>query len=414
MRVLQQQSPSRAIFHRAASTEGPKGAPEEVAESVPQGQLQDSVDISAPAEEPKAEAPTAEPKPGKKRVRPFKKAFLNLGGFVAATYDTICSIPESFSIAHNTLKGEDTQRIKDNAAKWYIGAHTAMGAAVGSFLGPFGMVCGAVAGFMVGAVSNTLESRSSQLDNQIERVKAKLTPEGEPKMGQFKGLVTGAWDGITNNFKESRVGTRILLAGVVDGFETRLKDTGAEPKKSLSQRVARNGIEKALEVTVGTICGLTGVLINAPGGAVLGALHNMQDENRVPTPLEKILMLMGTNLGKAIPGTAVAALLGGGVGLAAGTAVTILTGSLTSVIDGRYGFHRGITRKIKDSIATAHGEEEAKNNLRAYYQSGKGLAVGLSEGIKQGWELGYEGGVEILHDILATPAEIHKAEDEKP
>ena len=171
-----------------------------------------------------------------------------------------------------------------------------------------------------------------------------------------------------------------------------------------------NFLTKAAMAVSGGVFGTAGVLINAPGGAVIGTLESLKEtKSYVPSQMEKNLMLWSTNVGKFLP----AAIVSATFGVAAGTAIGVATASVTSIIDGRLGVNRKIARPVEEAVKKAHGEEEVRENLRAYYRAGKGAVVGLSAGIREGWKSGFQGGVEVLSDALAaTPESVDAGKDE--
>ena len=317
---------------------------------------------------------------------------------------------------------EDKKRL--NAARVSTASSVVASSAAGmAVMGPVGLVLGGVMGYITGTVGNHLEARSGIGDQKMERISEsveKAVGKSSGLWAKTKAVVAGGVRGAAEGYKTRKTTSKIQLSGMLDGVSEAVKDwkaTENHPHKEFSDD--DNGpLTKAAMAVAGGLFGTAGVMINAPGGAVIGTLESLKESsNYVPTQMEKNVMLWATNVGKFLPAaivTTLASVAGPAVGVAAGTAVGVATASVTSIIDGRLGINGKIARPVKEAVKEAHGEEDVKENLRAYYRAGKGSVVGFSAGIREGWKGGFRGGVEVINDAwAATPESIDAKEEPK-
>ena len=317
---------------------------------------------------------------------------------------------------------EDKKRL--NAARVSTASSVVASSAAGmAVMGPVGLVLGGVMGYITGTVGNHLEARSGIGDHKMDRISEsveKVVGKSSGLWAKTKAVVAGGVRGATEGYKTRKTTSKIQLSGMLDGVSEAVKDwkaTENHPHREFSDD--DNGpLTKAAMAVAGGLFGTAGVMINAPGGAVIGTLESLKESsNYVPTQMEKNVMLWATNVGKFLPAaivTTLASVAGPAVGVAAGTAVGVATASVTSIIDGRLGINGKIARPVKAAVKEAHGEEDVKENLRAYYRAGKGSVVGFSAGIREGWKGGFRGGVEVINDAwAATPESIDAKEEPK-
>lgn len=378
----------------------------------------DNSDVQETFEQEQAPAPP-------RRKRQVRKALLDTAGVFMGGYNAVLNIPKGVVVGAAAVKGKSDEAIRKRAANSFAIASTIAGGAIGFVLGgPFGLIGGAASGLISGTISNHLEARSGSMDpflNQIAdsaRQSAGIDPEDEnqhdPNAWQvFKGAVAGGVKGLTAGFKKSFLNSKIAAAGAADGIEFVVQNRRPPVSKKVTA-MGGGAIKTALKAAAGTLFGLAGVLINVPGGAITGALQSLSDtdgKSSAPEAMTKTLMFVGTNVGKLMPSTAA-----GSVGGTAGYAVGAATGSITSIIDGRDGFHKGIVRQVDLALKEAHGEDEAKGNLRAYYRAGKGAVVGAVTGLYEGWRIGYEAGVEnmsAIFDLQKQALDVQTGEEKK-
>ncbi len=359
----------------------------------------------------------------KKRKRRVRKGFLKAASTGMAIYESVVSLPESIALGLDTANGASHEVKRTHSTRLSILSNTLAGAAVGSALGgPVGLVCGGVMGFLSGTMSNHLAAKSGVADQRVKNVSDKVsTSIGESKgaWGKIKGAVAGAFHGTKEAFQTRKTTATIQLAGALDGIEhvREAKEAGefSSHVESTTSKKAQSRFGGLLQKSVGLVCGVSGVMINAPGGLIIGMLESVKDsKNYKPDQLTKSTMLLATNVGKFLPAAAVAAVLGGPVGIATSTAVGVATASLDSIIDGRFGVNRRIAGPVERAVNEAHGEENYQENLRAYYRAGKGAVVGLSVGVDQGWKTGRQGGIDIVSDLVdATDSVAATEADEK-
>lgn len=354
--------------------------------------------------------------------RKLRKGLLSAASTGMATMSAIGSIPEGMQIGMDTKKGSSEEVKRLNAARVSTITSIAMSSAVGgAVLGPVGFVVGGVVGYLSGTISNHLQTRSGVADQKTENVsKAVDESVGESKgvWGTVKALAKGAVEGAKHGYKDRKTTSKIQLSGTLDGIKDAVKH-GQEAKPDRFRELesdSRHGKLSQLAMRAGGILfGAAGVMINAPGGLIIGVLESLKETSSfVPSQMTKNTMLWATNVGKFLPAAAIGALVGGPVGIAASTAVGVATASVTSMIDGRLGVNNLIAQPVKQAVKEAHGEQEVKENLRAYYRAGKGATVGLAAGVREGWKSGFRGGVEMVRDaIAATPESIEREDDDK-
>ena len=372
-----------------------------------------------------------------KLSRMIRKGFLSAASTGMAALNSILSIPVGMQIGLDTLKENHAdskppetevkqaegqrspQELKRlNAARISTIASSTGGSVVGmALLGPVGLVVGGVVGYLAGTTGNHLETRSGIADQKMDKITADVKEAVGDSQGLWakaKAILRGGASGAVQGYKTRKTTSKIQLSGMLDGVGEAVKDwkeSKSEPVKPLQDDSEHGLLTKAAMTLAGGVFGTAGVMINAPGGAIIGTLESLKEtKSYIPSQMEKNLMLWSTNVGKFLP----AAIVSATFGVAAGTAVGVATASVTSIIDGKMGVNRKIARPVEQAVKEAHGEEEVKENLRAYYRAGKGSVVGLSAGIREGWKAGFQGGVEMLSDVLATtPEAIETSEESK-
>ena len=384
----------------------PESSEAPVKESLPEasGEPQDVVD-SAPA--------------NSKLSRKIRKGFLSAASTGMAAFKALESIPEGIQIGLDTKAGKSDDMKRLNAARVSTITSIATSSAVGSvLLGPVGFVVGGVVGYLSGMVGNHLAVRSGVGEQKMKAVTKAVEEKAgasEGVWGSVKAAVTGAVEGAKQGFKHRKTTAKIQLSGALDGVKEAVEDAKrAEPDRFTELEAgSRHGkLAQAAMRAGGMLFGAAGVAINAPGGLIIGVLESLKEtSSSIPSQMTKNLMLWATNLGKFLPAAAIGAVVGGPVGIAASTAVGVATASVTSIIDGRLGVNDKIARPVKLAVKEAHGEQEVKDNSRAYYRAGKGAVVGLAAGVREGWKSGFRGGVEVVRDaIAATPESIEPNE----
>ena len=320
----------------------------------------------------------------------WKRIVLSAASNLLALGHTLCSLPGSIAVGLAARAGVNEEVQRTRSAIAYSTSSTAMGGAMGSLVGgPVGLVCGAFAGYIVGNIGNHLNNRSGLLTRSMDAIQDASSASGNSLQCSLKA----AQAGMRTHWNEGKQAGRLLVEGMLDGASV--------PHPPLKAGSQPQGVLKKI---IGATCGATGVLINAPGGAVAGALAALEegDETR-RSAIARPLMLVATNVGKVIPGAAVAALLGGPVGVAVGTAVGVVTASLTSIIDGKYGIHKGIAGEVERAVKVSQEGHPPAENLQIFYRAGKGAMVGALSGTRQGWQRGYLGGVDIAGDLVSVP-----------
>ena len=357
-----------------------------------------------------------------KLARKLKKGMISAASTGMAALSALTSIPEGIQIGLDTKAGKSDETKRLNAARVSTLTSVATSSAVGALvLGPVGFVVGGVVGYLKGTISNHLQARSGVADQKIDAVtKAVEESVGESKgvWGSLKAMARGAVEGSKHGYKDKKVTSKIQLSGVLDGIGEAAKDMkAAEPDRftELEEDSRHNTLSQLAMRGAGILFGTAGVMINAPGGMVIGILESLKETTSyAPSQMTKNTMLWATNVGKFLPAAAIAGLVGGPIGIAASTAVGVATASVTSMIDGRLGVNHKIAQPVKAAVKEAHGEQEVKENLRAYYRAGKGATVGLAAGVREGWKSGYRGGVEVIRDIIAATPESIEREQEEP
>lgn len=366
-----------------------------------------------PAEQPEvAQEPQDNPAPARGH-RGLRKAVTRVGGILAGAYHTLTGIPEGIVAGVHSVLGTDRDQVREHVAKAYTTSSTVVGGAIGMALGgPFGLVVGLAGGFILGSLGNWHDARSQNLDHLLDKVGERAAqatqgvPEDKKTSRLVRGVLSGALEGAKHGWKHGRVSGAITTAGMLDGFAFAKRDAekdlqahqGAEPKKMT--------VRGALELAMGSVCGVAGALINGPAGLVLGALEATKDPEAHGRPaISRPLLLFATNIGKALGPAVVGAALGGPVGAAVGTAVGLVSGSLPSMVDGKFGFNSKSVAKVDEAVKEATGEQEFKSNDRVYYRAGQGAVVGAYSGVREGWSSGYKGGVDILRYLWSTPGD---------
>lgn len=393
----------------------------------------DSVELSS-AEAVKSPEPQ---KARKNKVsRMLRKGFLSAASTVTAAMHSVLSIPVGMQMGLDTVKQIEAERLASpeaqkpeeteskrsaeemkrlNAARISTLASTAAAGAIGmAALGPVGLVVGSVVGYLKGMVGNHLEAKSGIREQKMQKITADVKQSVGDSTGLWaraKAMLKGASSGAVAGYKTRKTTSKIQLSGMLDGIGEAVEDwkeSKSKPVKELSDASDHNPLSKAAMRVSGSLFGTAGVMINAPGGMIIGTLESLKETpSYIPSQMEKNLMLWSTNVGKFLP----AAIVSATFGVAAGTAVGVATASVTSIIDGRLGVNRKIAQPVEKAVKEAHGEEEVKENLRAYYRAGKGAVVGLSAGVREGWNAGFQGGVEMMSDLLAATPEAIETSD---
>lgn len=249
----------------------------------------------------------------------WKQRAVNLAAWALAAGHTLCSLPGNVAVGLAVAAGQGADVQRSRAAITYAARSAAVGGALGSLVGgPVGMVCGAIAGYIPGNISNHLLQRSGLLDRQLEAVSQGVQP-GQGQRHHLERRQAGRPTGRARN---------------------------AGPRPSGNDSSARTGQRQGhLEANVG--CRLRSHRrTDQRTRWSRGALEALRDNDEAKRgEVARPLMLVATNVGKVIPGAFVAPVLSGPVGVAVGTAVGVVTASLTSIIDGKSGIHSGITRR---------------------------------------------------------------------
>ncbi|MEW6284451.1 MAG: hypothetical protein AB1758_37905 [Candidatus Eremiobacterota bacterium] len=324
-------------------------------------------------------------------ARWVRTAVAGAAGLANGLYSAANGVPEGLVAGLMAHRGAEPASIRKAVAVTQLVTNTLAGAVVGGLVaGPAGLVMGAAAGYVTGTVGNYMEHRSQQLDAVVDRIRA-------GSGGVLRALWTGASQGAVQGFRFGRVSGAATAAGFLDG----VREVGKAPSATVSPELAPRTL---LEGAASVLFGVAGVLINAPAGAVLGSLRSVHDPARpTPTRLERHLLLLATNVGKVLPGVVLGSLIPGPVGILAGTAVGLLTASITSMVDGKAGFHPGLVNTVRQAVASSHGQEECPDSARVFYRGGRGTVVGFCAGLREGWRAGCEAGVQIVRDGLSGP-----------
>jgi hypothetical protein len=336
-----------------------------------------------------------------------------------AAYDALVALPDSVLLGLDTQAGHSDEIKKARTTKLSVLSHTVAAGALGALVaGPVGLVCGAVIGFLSGTMSNFLDGKSGFAERRRQRVSERVQEAvGQDKglSGRWKAALAGAAQGTKETFKTRSVTAKVQLAGAVAGIKAASQSVSA-PVSPASTTRQGGFVSRCLKAAAGFVCGVSGVMINAPGGLLVGMLESLKEAGEppevVPSQLKKTTMLMATNVGKFLPAAAVGVLIGGPVGIAASTAVGLINASLATIIDGRFGLNQRIARPVADAVNRAHDGKEYKDGLHAYYRAGKGATVGLAVGVEQGWKTGHQGGVDIVTDMIGITEAVAAGEDQ--
>ena len=384
-------------------------------------QPKDQVEISG--NDPKAE----EKRPFKDRMaRRSRKVFANtvgvINGVTTAIHNVTLGVKEGYNQA--VKPGKDLSVRKNELSKLSAINRTITGTAIGALVwGPIGLVLGGITGYVSSSVKIFMDNRSGGMDNLISAVDDRVAAQIDklPKKEEtskfrkaLNGMVAGGIAGMKEGWTRGKHVGRGAGAGILSGTQFIIKDLkeNKEFKRTVEPKVKnddeRGVFNKLITRTVGTISGLCGVLMNAPGGVVEGSLHTVEmGVNR--KELTRPLLLFATNAGKILPPALVGAAIGGPVGAAVGTAVGLISGSLATIIDGKYGFNRGIVSKVHKAVNEVV-EDDSGKGYAIYHSGAKGALVGAYAGVKEGWHLGYKGGVEFMDGLFETPKEAAKTE----
>lgn len=354
-----------------------------------------------------ATSPATEAPERPRNERRVRTTVTRAAGFVSGVLNAASGIPEGAVAGYMAHRGRDADSIRKALAVTQLTAHTLAGGAIGWLIGgPAGLVCGLAAGYIGGSLGNYMENRSTQLDSTVEHVKA----AADAKPGLIKSVWAGMSQGAREGFAQGSVSGQATAAGALDAVSFLRQHDPQRPEGLVPKR--------PLAHASGVLFGAAGVLINAPAGAVLGALESIheQDKATAPSDLSRHLLLLATNIGKVLPGVLVGTLVAGPLGLLAGTAVGVLTASVTSMVDGKAGFHPRLVRTVRESVDQAHGGTECPDSARVFYRAGKGAVVGFWTGLMEGWREGRDAGIQLVRDGISGPvtAAGHQPEPEKP
>ncbi len=405
--------------------------------SFEQNQVQtpsDRVDVSSVRDENRSEKRSKLSRISRVARKNVARAGSVAGKVTTAVGNIPLGIAEGFTKAVDPEK--DISARKKTLAKISTINNVIVGSTVGAAtFGPIGMLVGATTGYIGSVIKNFLDNRAGVMDNLIEKIDNSVDGQIEKLPRQhdssktrkaINSVVTGAIEGFKNGWKTGgHVGAGSgagLMSGI--GFVANdIKENAAAGRKERQaikqQKIAndstrkkteksRSLISQAMRVASGVICGFSGVMMNVPGGMVEGSLEAVEmgfHRRKITRPL----LLFATNTGKIMPAALVGAAIGGAPGAAIGTAVGMVSASLTTVIDGKYGFNKGIIRKIDRAI----GEVVENNGYNSrgyalYHNAAKGVLVGAYMGFKEGWNLGYKGGTEFAGGLFETPLEAAK------
>ena len=390
--------------------------------------IKDKVEISGSNSEQK---PEKRPLPSR-AARLTRKSIARVAGVFSGVANAVKNIPTGLTqgVEKALHPDHDIATRKKSLAKVATMESVALGSAVGAAVfGPVGLILGAAGGYIGSVISNFLDNKAGIMDSLISRVDSAVDNQIDklPKKEESGNLrkavnagVRGAIEAAKEGWDKGRHIGSGTAAGLLSGAQFIAKDL-KENAKEVREEIKHNkelGIKnkdkhgilgKTVRNIMGTVTGLSGVMLNVPGGMVEGSLEAVEvgfHRKEITRPL----LLFATNAGKVLPPALAGAALGGPVGAAVGTAVGLITGSLTTLIDGKYGFNHGIIRRIDKAIGEVV-EDGADKGYAVYHNASKGALVGAYAGLKEGWSLGYKGGSEIVDGVFETPFEAAKHEE---
>lgn len=398
--------------------------------------------VQLPKDEVQIEGKNAE---GEKEKRPLssklarkaRKAVSTVTGLANASLSSVTGIAKGVTVGINkSLHPEkDIATLKKDLARFSIMGRAAVFAAAGSLLfGPIGLVLGGAGGYISGAISNYLDNRSKVSDSFIENVGSAINkqidklPKKEESTSFRKALnaaVIGGKEGARQGWKTGKIIGEGTGAGLISGAKFIAADVretlkNARDVRELNKKLPpyknqphkeSNLAGKAFRIAMGALCAASGVIMNVPGGMVEGSLEAVEiSSNR--KELTRPLLLFSTNAGKVVPPAVIGAALGGPVGAAAGTAAGIVTASLTTIIDGKYGFNRRIVNRVDRAIGEVIEDPGEGEGYAVYHNAAKGTLVGAYAGLKEGMLLGYKGGAEFADGLFEAPDEAVRHEEE--
>lgn len=390
--------------------------------------IKDQVNISGDKVETSSEK---RPFPSKV-ARLTRKSVARVAGVVSGTFSAVKNIPVGFAqgVEKALHPDHDVSVRKKNISKIATMQSVVAGSAVGALLlGPVGLVLAGAGGYIGSVTGNYLDNKAGLMDSLISRVDSAVDnqinklPKKEESTSFRKALnagFTGAFEGAKEGWDKGRHIGSGTAAGFMSGAKfiaKDIKDNTREVQKEIKLKKElgiknqdKHGIlGKVVRAVMGTVAGVSGVMLNVPGGMVEGSLAAVEPGFH-RKDITRPLLLIATNAGKILPPALAGAALGGPVGAAVGTAVGLITGSLTTLIDGKFGFNRGIINKIDRAIGEAV-EDGSERGFALYHNATKGAFVGAYAGLKEGWSLGYKGGSEIVDGIFETPFEAAKHEE---
>ncbi|MCD4783625.1 MAG: hypothetical protein K8T10_07315 [Candidatus Eremiobacteraeota bacterium] len=389
----------------------------------------DTVEISDGKQEP-----VKRPLPSK-MARMARKGIAKISGTACGAVTAVTNIPLGMIEAGNRVlhPEKDIATRKKGIINRSTRVNTVAGAAIGCVaFGPVGLVVGAAMGYIQSTISRYLDSKAHVTDNLIDKVDKKVdeTIQNLPNKedsSKFRKLINATVQGGIEASKEGWRSGKVIGAGsgagllsggmfIARDMKDSIKDIHQSAKEEMTGK-PKNGESKSImgkmfEVGMGIVCGVSGVIINVPGGAIEGALQSVERGSE-RKEMTRPLLLFSTNAGKIIPPAIVGAAIGGPVGAAAGTAVGMVSGSLTTIIDGKYGFNKQIVRQIDKAIdEVVEDTGNSSEGYSVYHNSAKGTLVGAYAGLKEGWRVGYKGGKEFARGVFDAPTEVVKKEEE--
>ncbi len=390
--------------------------------------IKDKVEISGGSADLK---PEKRPLPSR-AARLTRKTIARVAGVVSGVANAVKNIPVGLTqgVEKALHPDHDVALRKKNLARIATMESVALGSAVGAAVfGPVGLILGGAGGYIGSVINNFIDNKAGLMDSLISRVDTAVDdqisklPKKEESSSIRKAVnagVMGAIEAAKEGWEKGKYIGSGSAAGLISGAKFIAKDL-KENAKEVRKEIKHNkelGIKnpdkhgilgKTVRRIMGTVTGLSGVMLNVPGGMVEGSLEAV-DVGFHRKEITRPLLLFATNAGKVLPTAMVGAALGGPVGAAVGTAVGLITGSLTTLIDGKYGFNHGIIRRIDRAIGEVV-EDGADKGYAIYHNATKGALVGAYAGLKEGWSLGYKGGSEIVDGIFETPFEAAKHEE---
>ncbi len=375
-----------------------------------------------------------------------RKTFAKTTGLLMGAVNFLSGIPKGMALGVDMAVNPDKsvgERKKD-LSRLRVFAQTLTGALAGSFIfGPMGLVLGGIGGYISAAIDTYLDNKAGAEDNFIQNVGDAVSDQIQklPKKeesSKFRKAINAAFAGAASGAKEGWRSGKVIGQGAGAGIISGLKFIAGDIKESVKnirssskkekqvykqnpmlldvesseKKKEKPGLTlKAFRTAMGALCAVSGVIMNVPGGVVEGALESVEmGSNR--REVTKPLLLFATNAGKVVPPAIVGATLGGPVGGAIGTLVGLVTASLTTIIDGKYGFNKRIVNRVDKAISEVIEDPiDRSKGYAVYHNAAKGTLVGAYAGLKEGLSLGYKGGTEFADGIFDVPHEVARHEE---